>query len=116
MKQFLLNSLLIIGSAFIYIQCVKFLSESNSIRHRVPVSQKIDEMRDNKPKIVPINSTSVFKFNFKDRLWVPFFSGQNFPLNMAAYMDYHTLLNHDEHSGYDLVDNLKNKSYLDNSR
>jgi hypothetical protein len=112
-KQLLLNSLLIFGSAFLYIQCVKMLIPASKLpNHQVQSHQKAQSAGDSKQNnaAFAVTNASAFKLNFKDRVVNPVLKSPAFPYNMMAYINYHSLF----YSPYlgvsysDLVDNYNN--------
>ncbi|HEY8780579.1 MAG TPA: hypothetical protein VIM16_03100 [Mucilaginibacter sp.] len=114
MKQLLLNSLLVVGSAFIYVQCVKLLTTTNKLsKHELQNQAKIDIATDEKQNKAGSSSTNIStaRFNFKNKAITPFFDNPAFPYDMMQYMNYSSLfydsyisLNH-----YDLVRKYKSE-------
>jgi hypothetical protein len=93
-KQLLLNSLLIFGSAFIYIQCVKILIPASKLpNHQAQSHTKALSAGDNKQNnaAFAISNAPTFKLNFKDRIINPLFKNPAFPYNMMSYINYHSL-------------------------
>jgi hypothetical protein len=112
-KQLLLNSLVIFGSAFIYIQCVKVLIPANKLSNHQfqghPKARIVGDSKQNNTAFA-VTGASAFKLNFKDRIINPLFNNPDFPYNMMAYFNYHSLF-YNPYIGvsyYDLLSNYKN--------
>jgi len=92
MKQLLLNSLLIFGSAFTFIKCAQLLTLNDKIPgQHSPYTAKSNNTLNKQNKVAgPASNTANVKFNFKDNAVGQFFQRSS-SLNMMGYFDIQTL-------------------------
>jgi len=92
MKQLLLNSLLIFGSAFAFIKCAQLLTLKDKMPgQRSPHTANIKSTINKQNKAAaPIRQASNAEFNFKNNAVGQFFQRSS-SLNMMGYFDLQTL-------------------------
>jgi hypothetical protein len=92
MKQLLLHSLLIFGSAFAFIKCAQWLTLNDKIRgQHSPHTANIDSNINKQNKAAgPVVRASNLKFDFKNNP-VGQFLERSSSLNMMGYFDLQTL-------------------------
>jgi hypothetical protein len=92
MKQLLLHSLLIFGSAFAFIKCAQLLTFNNKVprqhsHHTANINSAINKQNG---AARPVTRSSNTKFNFEDNPLGQFLERSS-SLNMMGYFDLQTL-------------------------
>jgi hypothetical protein len=93
MRQLLLNSLFIVGSAFVYIQGVKLITATDKINKTViPGYLKPSSTKPQKHNGVFIkNNDLFFRLNLKNGVLDPFLHNPAFTYNMMSYVNYRSV-------------------------